>query len=1190
MELYLVHYGEISLLESTTVSLELVFLGGEIFILTICRDFRLRAWSLKSKDCVLVENLLDYTSEEMEDAGAAATVANSSGHVIKSVMGENTQDICAYLSLQNKAKFVFLTPMLENGRLKMEHVTTLDKSPPEDLVDFVVTEDYLMSLWTTQAGDTQILTTSLTQPEGGGLSSWWQPVVLASSLDSLVVPHHRDPRDVYLEKIFAPGLFAPQDIMKALNVYRRRPAPSVELETLYNIASLKEEVTNAVDTEIRNIALEDDVPEVSEDNFVQMQHEQWEKFFSGCCQYKQVGEKAKGLMADPVTGLFCVIKKCTFSVLRPCDTTEEMYLSPTLKLSESVIERLGLASDDISSAQFADDARLVCDAVQFINSQVPPDIACMFICCLQGLHPPEDMVEKLRDRIRSDQDATDTLTRKTCQMASPVSTVEAIFNMLEFSDVNPDMLDETDRAGHQHYSHLFSGSLGLSILTKSFQQLVSLRFEFVRDLTVLLAVVSSLKERAGLAQSMKDSIVNDLLPKGVDLLRCYKVLVWASEALTTVSPNNVLDYNLRHLSSLEITETSARTTARLSYQTSYVTQMFLEGVGGEQIRHRLTSIGAGGPAVWRDDLREFILSLGLLIWPATDDTIFPEYLVRACQYLRLQEYVHLLAPWCSWNEGSRAFFLGMSYLHFHESYKAVRLFVDASDGVATETFLSQKLLQTDEADHYKLQTLYYLKVIRLLEEHDLPDLVITMATEAINKAEKDDPNLSTLQSKVFKHHLELGHNQQAFHAMMNNPDSERKKDCLRQFLVVLCERGHLADLVSLDYQELEEEVVCILENRARSVDLFTHDYYSLLYSYFIYREDYRKAGRIMFERGLRLSQEVSGLKSLQQQAQCYLSTLNTLRLVKSEYAWIIKPQVKPTQLKDAADARRLPHSNEDGQRKRKLPSARKMELLELSDLEKQYLLLDARLRLIRNQPDTALISGPMPSPEEILSLLSSAGLYDLAVSVTRAFSLSPEQVLSSLTLRCVTLAVSTSSCTKSSGLDPNSAAWSWLRENKIPPCGAKETTASDQTWSLLQGYLSLLEDGSGLCHRCVAYTLLSQSFPLPTWLVRSYKALDVAALLRIYLTFDLLPEAVSLAMEYLEALTHVITGSNCPAFKLKGLDKSLPLSVWVPYTCLDQLLVALREQDTYSKIYQDVKQKLDVYQEKVGQLSADIRP
>ena len=40
---------------------------------------------------------------------------------------------------------------------------------------------------------------------------------------------------------------------------------------------------------------------------------------------------------------------------------------------------------------------------------------------------------------------------------------------------------------------------------------------------------------------------------------------------------------------------------------------------------------------------------------------------------------------------------------------------------------------------------------------------------------------------------------------------------------------------------------------------------------------------------MRLGIEVSGLKGLQKQAKCYLAALNTLRLVNSNYAWIVKP-------------------------------------------------------------------------------------------------------------------------------------------------------------------------------------------------------------------------------------------------------------------------------------------------------------
>ncbi|KAK6972555.1 nuclear pore complex protein Nup160 [Biomphalaria glabrata] len=1163
----------------TAISLELVSLQGDVYLFTVCRDFKLRVWSTKTRECVLVENILDYTSDEAEDS-SSVPLLNASGHIIQVIQGGAMADICVYISQQNKSKFVFLSPTLENNRLVLEYLTTLEKTPLEDLVDFVVTEDYLMSLWTTQTGDSQVLTTPLDRSED--ISSDWEPVLLSNQTDSVIVPGHRDARDVYLEKIFEPGFFAPQDIVKALSVYKRVPAPSLEMESFFNMATLKEEVTNAVDTEIRNNASDQ---ELQEEAYIELQQEQWEKFYSCCYQYKMVGEKAKGLFADPVTGLFGVIKKSTFSLLRPCDTTEELYLSPTIKLSQWAIEKYDLVREDGPRLQFIKDVRWLCDAVQLVNSQISPDLACMFQSCLQSLDPPEQLIESLADAIRTDSTISTELIELVKLMANPVASIEALFSILEIGqDLGADEMEGPEGLRHQHYSHLFSGMLGLSVLTQSFQQLVSVRFQFVRDLSVLMAVVSDHMDESGLNQSMKDTILNELLPKGAYLLRCYKVLLWTAETLSTVSPNNTLDFNLRQLNNLGIIDDMvSKSVTKPSSQSSYLIQMFLEGVGGKLIRQRLSSLDGDRVAVWREDLRQILLSLCVLIWPASDDTIFPEFLVRTCQYLRLQEYIHILTPWCTWNEASRAFFLGLAYLHFHQPHKAVKLFADASDGVATEPFMSHRLLQTTETDHYKLQILYYLKVIKQLEDQGYSDLVITMANEAINKANKDDPNLPTLQSKVFKEHLELGHNQQAFAAMMSNPDIDRKKDCLRQFLVVLCERGHLRDLVSFDYQDLEDEVVYILETRARSVDMFTYDYYSLLFSHFIFREDYRKAGRIMFEKGLRLSQEVPGLKSLQQQAQCYLCAINTLRLVRPEYAWIVKPVFQSVEVEKKTG--RNPLRRDTAVQDQKVP--KKVVILELADLEKDYLLLDARLRLIRNEGDSPLISGPMPSKEEMVSLLCSAGLYDLAVSVTRAFALSPEPILSSLSLQCVSLSMTSASFIKSSAQDPNATAWLWLRENDIPLCGAKESTVSDQAWSLLQSYLALLEDGSSQCHKCIAHSLLSQGFDLPTWLIHSFKTLDVAALLRVYLAFDQLSQAAGLAMEYLDVVTNVLTGIDGPAFKLKGLSRPAPLSVWVPYTCLDQILVALRDSQNSSQasIYHRLKEKLDEYQDKALDIS-----
>ena len=49
------------------------------------------------------------------------------------------------------------------------------------------------------------------------------------------------------------------------------------------------------------------------------------------------------------------------------------------------------------------------------------------------------------------------------------------------------------------------------------------------------------------------------------------------------------------------------------------------------------------------------------------------------------------------------------------------------------------------------------------------------------------------------------------------------------------------------------------------------------------------AASVMYEHGLRLGREMSGVRALQRQAQCYLVAMNTLRLVQPEYAWIVQP-------------------------------------------------------------------------------------------------------------------------------------------------------------------------------------------------------------------------------------------------------------------------------------------------------------
>uniref|UniRef100_A0A8D0A5A8 Nucleoporin 160 n=1 Tax=Sander lucioperca TaxID=283035 RepID=A0A8D0A5A8_SANLU len=538
-----------------------------------------------------------------------------------------------------------------------------------------------------------------------------------------------------------------------------------------------------------------------------------------------------------------------------------------------------------------------------------------------------------------------------------------------------------------------------------------------------------------------------------------------------------------------------------------------------------------------------------IIWPSNPGFQFPECLMANCQYTQLQEYVRLIGPWCQVNIGSCRFMLGQCYLANGEGQKALQCFQEAATEVEKEDFLLRLTGSEDEDAASTPRLQYYNKVLRLLEDVGLPELVIQLASLAITEAASDINSQAALWTRIFKHHLDLGHNAEAYEALTQNPDCSMQLDCLRQLVVVLCERSQLQDLVQFSYVNLHDQVVGIIESRARSLDLLSHNYYELLYAFHINRHNYRKAGTVMFELGMRLGREVRTRLGLQKQVNCYLAALNCLRLIRPEYAWIVQPAAGATYERPGASPKR----NSDGEFSSE-PVKRQVDILELKDLEKEYILSRSRLTLAQHHPPSAAIAGSA-SPVEMVSLLVQTGLFDSALSVCQTFNLNLTSVFEGLTFKCIKL--------QFGGEETQNEAWSWLAANQLSSVvNTKESSATDEAWRLLSSYLELHPSSNGEHHRCVINKLLSHAVPLPDWLISSYKGVDAASLLRLYLNFDLLDAAAELVLEYIDALL----GRGHQYFGIERPLSATSSSVWLPYTSIDQLLQTLNETQTNSSV------------------------
>ncbi len=90
-----------------------------------------------------------------------------------------------------------------------------------------------------------------------------------------------------------------------------------------------------------------------------------------------------------------------------------------------------------------------------------------------------------------------------------------------------------------------------------------------------------------------------------------------------------------------------------------------------------------------------------------------------------------------------------------------------------------------------------------------------------------------------------------------HPYDSVRRDCLRHLVSVMCESGHIQPLLHFTFPGLQNEVEKTLSFKARNSDpLCSPNYYAVLYSYHVFRGDWKSAGAEMYQLAERLGGEL----------------------------------------------------------------------------------------------------------------------------------------------------------------------------------------------------------------------------------------------------------------------------------------------------------------------------------------------
>uniref|UniRef100_A0A1B0B1N7 Uncharacterized protein n=1 Tax=Glossina palpalis gambiensis TaxID=67801 RepID=A0A1B0B1N7_9MUSC len=1153
-------------------------INQRIYLLALYRNDYLRAWSVINQQSQCMINCVRKDSEQR--------MQGPQSNVLRKI---NDYSFCVFLSHSSGSEFVCIDLCLDsknNSALNLIKRKVIDAPPKLDLADFDVSETHIWALWSNAEGEFNISSYSLLH----GSSMNWISAAMEAPPDRycLGIEHGMDPREAYCFYIFHPGKFEKSVIAKALFMFRRS---SVRFEGKHcTMNLLKKHVCQAVEDELQNEVKDIDA---TDDDYLEASTRLWERFYSCCEQYHVKTSHPSGLfILAPLDGI-CIIKKNSFSLLRPCDTLEHLMLAGDHVEANAVIYQ-HFAENEI----LGNDLLALVNLLTQIEKWLPEDVKIDFDRKLYQLEMSNVLIEKfVEEFLAGDTDKgllsnnfLVVIRQKLVSISDIRNAISLLFDTLRMDNGNPEFMQTHDHLARSKrvltsLGALFGSQIGLSVLSETVRQNALIRFALCRNWLLLQQILISTQS---LPLEVLKTFKTQFMPGIITFLHSYYVMVWIAETPINMSTATSVDDAMQRLNLLQLTTGSGRIYGNGGKRdTATLLQVFLNAKGLlTALALFADNVKIGEGMNWQQTLMPLSTIVSQLTWPVSYNFDFGEWLFGTCQHTLIADYVRLLNNWCDWNKSSRQFMLAVSLLDCGETHKAYDLFLKSAKGVIEEQFLIDKILKStpygnsfdnfldDKTEELQVKQAnqcmaqYYLKVIQLFEQYNALDHVINIAEAAICLLEKTDPQLPMFQSIIFNNHLQLEHYEEAYHALIHITEVSRRKDCLRQLVITLFNCKRLNLLMQFPYVNLHEEFENIVESRARSQPMEQNEVYDFLYAFHVNNDTMRKASFIMYEQAMRLQLECDSIESMQKRSHCLLMCLNGLHLTDERYRWIAKPVIGD----DTYDTYRVNRDDIGGDQ---LEPGHKtqVEVLEIKHIEREILHTEALIQLARQRKDvqTFLHTGPT----ELTMILCSCGLYTAALKFAKGFSISLLSIFESLTGACV----------RSSDENSNDA-WTWLLENNLADLSYRNK-AADMAWDLLQKLLEDNEDeGSSQIKKCVVNKLLSLQAFIPQWLYNSYKLSNCSELLRLFVKHNRLLEAAELAQEMLSAFL----GAGSEYFNFKfSLTVTNP-ELCLPVNTLDLLLHGLRlnDEDTeYKKVLVELEEKIKLYIETATRTAQD---
>ncbi|GAA94608.1 uncharacterized protein L969DRAFT_94605 [Mixia osmundae IAM 14324] len=644
-------------------------------------------------------------------------------------------------------------------------------------------------------------------------------------------------------------------------------------------------------------------------------------------------------------------------------------------------------------------------------------------------------------------------------------------------------------------------------------QIVHGRFQFVCLLFVLLA-----KYQHALDVQEEDlSMAEDDRPQPSDLQRLASLQLSALRSLRYLSLFRFLASQPAPLTAISSQDSETDLQKRMTHLNVTLANPDEEGsTSGSMLHYLFTHVAqlriepALAPA--RALSQGVLSSLALLFAPTQDSAtingvsvaLLASFLVKCdCAEIALR----LLDGFAK--DAAIAYVAASANLQLGHAKAALDDFEAAASGIGQDEELSG-VLPTD----LPLDLPHYLQhVMDVMQQAGSTQGTLSIASRLVETLEPSEPELvdTTLSSgawlSLFRSALALTKYDRAYSAIMAMPHRDLQQDCLRLFVTAIVDEGDVDLLIGYSFGQLQAAVSEFLDFRARNSDpRGTPNHYQVLSVWHLARGDYRSAGQVMYQQARRMAESAarshahSFADEAARQCEAYLAAINLLSLVPKSQAWI-SLRVESSASAGLRKRRRIQYFSPSSE------SSSDLDVIELGDIRKEYIVLLARLQLHVAYPE--LIHTVNVEGSSIVALFSQSRLFDQALAHAEQLGVDMSNVFAHLALQCVMLSEA------ETNHDPVESAWVDLDDAAVTWEGSHGLRA----WRLLELHLER-HDSNGRYRQVVLDKILSEDADarIPSWLIAYFVARDPAHLIRAYLRHNVVRAPLQLALAHIRKI------------------------------------------------------------------------